>query len=200
MATSLLKESVDIFGEDLRRENMDESSLILVDDELNALSSDLESCILNEEGVEVAAVIAGYISKVIFDKSKCEVCKTLLTKVKYDSSKFNYLNKLSRGELVIPSIDLLHSVSKSFAVLDCISGRIKKSSLPERKLAEYVLSERIDYPSSFLCRNHKHLLSKVNRVIKNTYFNNEQKKLRDTVRKDNIKDFKQRQKKRACLS
>ena len=55
MATSLLKESVDIFGENLRRENMDEISLILVDDELNALSSDLESCMLNEEGVEVAA-------------------------------------------------------------------------------------------------------------------------------------------------
>ena len=52
---------------------------------------------LNEEGVEVAAVIAGYISKVIFDKNKCEVCKTLLTTVKSDSSKFSYLNKLSRG-------------------------------------------------------------------------------------------------------
>ena len=51
---------------------------------------------LDEEGVEVAAVIDGYISKVIFDKSKCEVCKTLLTTVKSDSSKFNYLNKLSR--------------------------------------------------------------------------------------------------------
>ena len=52
---------------------------------------------LNEEGVEIAAVIAGCIYKVIFDKSKCEVGKTLLTTVKSDSSKFNYLNKLSRG-------------------------------------------------------------------------------------------------------
>ena len=97
LTTSLLKESGDIFGESLRKENMDESLLIQVDDELNALSSDLESYMLNEEGVEVAAVIAGYKFKVIFNKSKCEVCKTLLTKVKSDSSKFNYLNKLSRG-------------------------------------------------------------------------------------------------------
>ena len=44
---------------------------------------------------------------------------------------------------MIPSIDLLHSVSKSFAILDCISDIIKKSSLPERKVAEYVLSERL---------------------------------------------------------
>ena len=51
LTTSLLKESVDIFGEDLRKENMHESLLILVDDELNALSPDLESCMLNEKGV-----------------------------------------------------------------------------------------------------------------------------------------------------
>ena len=197
LTTNLLKESVDIFGEDLRKENMEESLLIIDDDELNALSSDLESCMLNEEGAEVAAVIAGYIFKVIFDKNKCEVCKNLLITVNSDSIKFNYLNKLSRGGLVIPSIDLLHYV---FAILDCISDIAKKSSSPERKRVEYVLSERNDYPSSFLCRNHKHLLSKVSRVITNTYFNNEQKKLRDTVRKDNIKDFKQRQTKRARLS
>ena len=102
LTTSLLKESVDTFGEDLRKENMDESLLILVDDELNALSSDLESCMLDEERVEVAAVIAGYISKVIFDKSKCEVCKTLLTTIKSNSSKFNYFDKLSRGGLMVP--------------------------------------------------------------------------------------------------
>ena len=51
LTTNLLKESVDIFGEDLRKENMDESLSILVDDELNALSSDLESCMLNQKGV-----------------------------------------------------------------------------------------------------------------------------------------------------
>ena len=78
------------------------------------------------------------------------------------------------------------------AILDCIGDIIKKSSLPKRKLAEYVLSERNVYPSSFLCRNHKHLLLELNRVITNTYFSNEQKKLQDTVQKNSIKDFKER--------
>ena len=63
LTISLLKESVDIFSEDLRKENMDESLLILVDDKLNARSSDLESSMLNEAGVEVAAVIAWYNPK-----------------------------------------------------------------------------------------------------------------------------------------
>ena len=44
----------------------------------------IRSWMLKVERVEVAAAIAGYISKVIFDKSKCEVCKTLLTTVKSD--------------------------------------------------------------------------------------------------------------------
>ena len=63
LTISLLKESIDIFSEDLRKENMDESLLILVDDKLNALSSDLESCMLNEARVEVAAVITWYNPK-----------------------------------------------------------------------------------------------------------------------------------------
>ena len=140
---------------------MDENLSVLIDDKLNALSSDLKCCMLNDEGVEVTAVIAGCNSKVTFDKSKCEVCKTLLTTVKSHSNKFNYFNKVSRGKLVIPYIDLLHFVLKLFAILNCISGITRKSSLPERKLAEYVLSERNDHPSSFLCRTHKHLLSEV---------------------------------------
>ena len=47
LITCLLKESVDIFGEDLRKANMDKSLLILVDDELDALSSDLEYCMFS---------------------------------------------------------------------------------------------------------------------------------------------------------
>lgn len=46
---------------------------MLANSELNVLSSDLQSCMLTEEGVEVAAIIAGYIFKEIFDKRKCDV-------------------------------------------------------------------------------------------------------------------------------
>ena len=74
----LLKESVNIFGEDLRKENMDKSLLILVDDKLNVLLLDLESFMQNKEGVEVAAVIAGYIFKVIFDKANVKCVKHCL--------------------------------------------------------------------------------------------------------------------------
>ena len=50
LTTSLLKELVYIFDEDLRKENIDESLLILVHNELNALSSDLNlACLMKRE-------------------------------------------------------------------------------------------------------------------------------------------------------
>ena len=44
--------------------------------------------------------------------------------------------------------------------------------------------------------NHKDVRSRIHRIIDNIYFNNEQKKPKDSVRKDSVKDFKQRQRKR----
>ena len=44
--------------------------------------------------------------------------------------------------------------------------------------------------------NHKDVCSRIHRIIDNIYFNNEQKKSKDSVRKDSVKDFKQRQRKR----
>ena len=50
LTTSLLKELVYIFDEDLRKENIDDSLLILVHNELNALSSDLNlACLMKRE-------------------------------------------------------------------------------------------------------------------------------------------------------
>lgn len=60
---------------------------MLANSVLNVLSSDLKSCMLTEEGVEVAGIIAGYICKEIFDKRKCDVCEILFPAVKSDSTK-----------------------------------------------------------------------------------------------------------------
>ena len=62
---------------------------------------------------------------------------------------------------MIPSIDFLHYFSKSSAISDCISAIIKKSSLLERKLVEYVLNKKMITSVRFY-------------VDINRYFNNEQ--------------------------
>lgn len=62
----------------------------------------------------------------------------------------------------------------------------------------YLLStlywKKNDYQCSFLCENHERLLPRINKIVTNVfYFNNEQKKLWDTVRKDSVNECKQRQ-------
>ena len=59
--------------------------------------------------------------------------------------------------------------------------------------ARYVLNYKNEYPDAFLCNNHKDVRSRIHGIITNIYFYNKQKKLKDSVRKDSIKDFKQRQ-------
>ena len=61
--------------------------------------------------------------------------------VKNYSNKFNYLNKFSRSALVKRSIDLLHYVTKSAALLGFTCYLINKSPFPEQKLAEYAFKE-----------------------------------------------------------
>ena len=98
--------------------------------------------------------------------------------------------------LTTPSTDLIHYVAKSFAILDCVKSILLNSELPEKKLSEYVLNCKNAYSDAFLCNNHKGVRTIVHKIITNIYFNNEQKKLKDSVRKDSVKDFKQRQRKR----
>ena len=151
---------------------------------------------LYEEGAEVVTVIAGYIERQTNKNTKYDLCHKLLTCNIGNLSSDDYLNKLLRGGLTTPSTDLVHYVAKSFLILDCVKSILSNSELTERKLSEYVLNCKNVYPDAFLCNNHKDVRSRIHRIITNIYFNNEQKKLTDSVRKDSVKDFKQRQRKR----
>ena len=108
--------------------------------DLELLESDIESCLLHEEGVEVVTVIAGYIARQTNENTKCHLCQGLLTRNTGNLSSNDYLNKLSRGGLTTPSTDLVHYVAKPFAILDCVKSILLNSKFPERKLSEYVLT------------------------------------------------------------
>ena len=103
------------------------------------LESDIDSCMLDEEDVEIVTVIAVYIANAICAK----------TRSTGNLSSDDYLNKLSRGGLTTPSADLVHYVAKSFAILDCVKSIILNSESPERKLSKYVLNCKNAYPDAF---------------------------------------------------
>ena len=192
---SLLKASINIWNEDISLDGDDESMWGEFEHDLELLESDTDSCMLEEEGVEVVTVIAGYIARQTNTNTKCDLRQELLTRNTGNLSSDDYLNKLPRGDLTTPSTDLVHYVAKSSAILYCVKSILLNFELPERKLSEYVLNCKSAYPDAFLCNNHKDVRSRIHRIITIIYFNNEQKKLKDSVRKDSVKDFKQRRRK-----
>ena len=151
---------------------------------------------LDEEGVDLVTVIVGYIARHTNKSTKCDLCQELLTCNTGNLSSNDYLKRLSHHILTTPSIDLVYHVAKSFAILDCVKSTLLNSKLLEGKLGEYVLNCKNAYPDTFLCNNHRNVRTKIYIIITNIYFNNEQKKLKDSFQKDSVKDFKQRQRKR----
>ena len=195
---TLLKESVNIWEEDVRKESCNISLMKLFDDKLQEILPDIEECNLDSESFEVATVISGYVVKKVNKKIKCGVCKTFLL-AESGEVQCQYFEKLSRGGLILPAIDFTH-VSKAFAILDTAIFLIRDSTLCDRYVAERVLRLN-DCATSFLCDEHQVIGVKfINRVVTNIYFNNEQKQFSDEIRKNSVKDFKSRQRKKLKLN
>ena len=62
---------------------------------IDSISDDIQTCMLSPDGVEVAAVIAGYV----IHKSKCEYCWVMSTAKNSEKEHYEYQNlqELSRG-------------------------------------------------------------------------------------------------------
>ena len=71
---SLLKASINIWNEDISPDTDDESMWSEFKHDLELLESDIDSCMLDEEGVEVVTVIAGYIARQTNKNTKCDLC------------------------------------------------------------------------------------------------------------------------------
>ena len=113
--TSLIKESINFWKEDVRPDDDQHA-------ELDKISDDINSCMLDADAIQVSAVVAGYAArKVVVQRNKCSDCKELAVSdddIAEMENENNYLRKLSRGGLIVPTTDLRHHIAKSFAILD----------------------------------------------------------------------------------
>lgn len=154
---------------------------------------------LDADAIQVSAVVAGYAArKVVVQRNKCSDCKELAVsddEIAEMENENNYLRKLSRGGLIVPTTDLRHHIAKSFAILDLCQHLARVSSLPERTAAEIAL-KRNNFPVSFLCNKHGDSIKFLNRTVANVFFNNARKVIQDTKRKDTVKVFKHKRNKR----
>ena len=195
---SLLKESICVWREDLQVESC-ENTTELIDKlifSLDSLESFIDASKLDDSGIEVAAVVSGYIAKKLSKKLECSDCKNMLVSSESlaSAAEYEYLYKLSRGGLTVPSPHLLQYVAKSFAILDTTAEVIRNSGLRERDAAKYALSYNAEV--TLFCVKHIDALKKLNNIVINIFLNNSQKLQNSQIRKNEVNDFKRRQRKR----
>ena len=108
--SSLIKEGIDFWKEDIRPSNDQTEAISWLNSKLDEVADDIDACMLNPDAVEVSAVIAGYaVRKVVVDHSKCAKCKELAiasSEIEKMENENNYLQNLSRGGLLFPTTDL----------------------------------------------------------------------------------------------
>lgn len=194
--SSVLKEGVDFWKEAVTtKDKIDEVCENCIE-ELELLTTEILETELNEDSKEVAVVVAGYIAKKLREKQSCEECAGKLIAGQSSIENDNYLKTLSRGGLVTPSSALSEFVCQSFSILDFVSPSVLQfaSNKNIRHVSERVLCHFISISPNFVCQEHKEWgMKRALRVVANIFYNNSQKIINDSVRKDQVKEFKKRQ-------
>ena len=111
----------------------------------------------------------------------------------------DYLQQLSRGGT--PNIALRDFIFQIFSIIDFISSTIKTIT---KNVYVWSVSERVlnpGYSAIFTYDLHKQWNEKLaTRTVVNIFFNNEQKHTNDSVRKEQIVDFKETKKEVVIIS
>ena len=117
---SLLKESIDFWKFPIKPDHGDAIMTANFKNQLDTISDDIDACVLDRDGEQVAAVIAGYAARKLIQRNKCDDCKQLCqaSDDEKHQQENEYLNNLSRGGLFVPSFALRKYVSKCFAIID----------------------------------------------------------------------------------
>ena len=75
---SLLKESISFWQENICPDSSKDLALLYFNQNLKNISSEIESCCLDQNSTEVAAVVSGYIAKKMIKKTSCLNCRSCL--------------------------------------------------------------------------------------------------------------------------
>ena len=115
---SLPKENINFWEEDLQIEvNLSDAVGKLIAD-VRERWCDMDDVSLFPDSQEVAIYIAGYIVKKYIKRVNCsDKCKMVGT-ISDDASDRTYLQAISRGGLIIPSLSLSEYVCGAFAAIE----------------------------------------------------------------------------------
>ena len=144
----LLKAHVSVWSEDIRPNINESAAMQQLDAQIKTVSEELENCSLDANANEVSAVILGYIAKKLLKGSFCINCQSLLTTPAWEPhvQDFDFLKKLSRGGLILSSVDLAQYMEKAFAIMDTAVDIIRNSTISENMLASTYFSGTTTLP------------------------------------------------------
>ena len=192
---SLLKENISFWEEDLQPEK-DENIEVRFHKTFRLKAEDIANSVLDSHSTEVAITLAGYVAKKLVCRTKCNGCKVALSAQKVDLENNAYLSLLSRGKLFVPSKKLADFVCNSFAALDYAKKNILSLKIPAR-IAATLLLENYGPACYFTCSEHYFWGFKfASKIIIDIYFNNIQKLVKDNDKKNVLKVFKARQRRK----
>ena len=124
-----MKSGIDFWKCDLEEPDDDEKrkfDVFISEQESNEIEIVERS--FSEDTTEVSHFIAGYVTKKNLVRSKCEDCAPLMVNHTYPNNK-DYLNILSRGGLIYPSLEHALLFASAFAQIDLIDKFINLSIL-----------------------------------------------------------------------
>ena len=187
---SLIMEDINFWEEDLRPDNPDDNVQQFMQ-EVARLQVEIQESSLNSDSREVATTIAGYISKKLQTRSKCASCSKMLIASDDGIENDKYLNILSRGGLTVPSTNLADFVDDCFAILDFIAPLFVQHKITNVRDVSLQVLNRYGPKAAFVCENHLKWGTKfATRPVINIFFNNKEKLVLDSVRKDDVAEYK----------
>ena len=189
---SLLKAGVNYWKEEAANLHDDTTDIVDFLEKLEDHEGELFEVALEDDSIEVAELVAGYIARKLL-KNACNDCYSHLISNK-NISEANYLQIISRGGLITPSKSLASMVSCLFAQAEYINSFIDGTNVwkfSRSALEKYAPEEDISC-AFHRERNRKKIIS----IVINCFYNNMQKRSADGVRKEGISEFKKRQRRK----
>ena len=187
---SLIMEGINFWKENIRPEQTTTNTEGLLSD-LDAHDTEIRESVLDDDSREVSTLIAGYIAKKLDARSKCKICEGMLVANEDGIINDKYLNSLSRGGLTVPSSNLAEFVDTCFAILDFVSKFGQKHKILNVREVSNDLLYRYAPRVAFTCEDHMEWGFKfASKSVINVFYNNKEKIDSDSVRRDDVAEFK----------
>ena len=167
----------------------DEELAILQDFVETINQENFDHITISQDTVDVLTFVSGYISRSLLESIDCEECKIALTN---DPVSSTYLDDYNRGGLKIPTSALNSYTQCAFSILNHLEQRILEVDVPSKVLAQSILNQlSSEWDDSFVCHDHSMVgRQKVNSIISNCYLKNLARDVKETKRRDQVREFK----------